>query len=198
MRIGLDLDGVMYPFVAVLRNWFEITRHWTTERMPEPEHFHFGKDWGLERDEFVREMSKAVDAGHLFRLGEPTVGADILTKALHNEGHTVHIVTHREGLGQPGVAEAATVRWLTRWGIEYDSITFADDKTIVKTDMFLEDNVKNVQKLEAAGTAAYLMDQSYNREFATAGRVTTLYEFLASVRSVSQWAHALDARGEAA
>ena len=70
-------------------------------------------------------------------------------------GHTIHFVTDRF-IGRK--AQQATVEWLQEHEIQYDSLTFSADKTLIKTDIFLDDKPSHVDDLRAVGVEAWLLN----------------------------------------
>lgn len=172
IKIGLDLDGVLHRFTHAFQRHVKTCKpHWF-DGDPEVEASvwnWFISEWGITHEEFLAEMDCAVDAFELFWKGELFEGDETWwIQQLRNTGHTVHIVTHRfsgsihVSTGRP-FAEEATLFWLNSKGIYPDSLTFAEDKTSVPTDVFIEDNLVNYDKLEAAGVRAYLINRPYNQ-----------------------------------
>lgn len=150
MRIGVDLDGVVYEFVDALRSLL-IWRGRIVEPVPPATHWSFYKDWGLTTPEFLDILCEGI----VFLTGHPTAGAIRGLVRLRNAGHTIHIVTHRS-------AEAATETWLHTHGVPYDSLTFSEDKTCVPVDVFIDDRKENYDAIEAAGILAFLYDRPWN------------------------------------
>jgi len=123
----------------------------------------FYKAWGMTREEFNRHVDAGVDAGIIFGdheglTRENFFAAVEFTKSL---GHENIIVTHRHQ-GSPGMAERNTFLWLGPVLKYIDEVHFAEDKTSVPTDTFVEDNLKNYDMLVAAGTKAFLINRPWN------------------------------------
>ena len=71
----------------------------------------------------------------IFRKGEPLPGAPSALRALKTLGHGVHVVTDRAvGHCSPANTEA----WLAEHHLPYDSITYTRDKTVVRTEVFID------------------------------------------------------------
>ena len=96
-----------------------------------------------------------------------------------HETHSIHIVTHR-----PAEAHATTRRWLREHNILHDSLTFSEDKTVVKTDVFIDDRPENVEALLAKGVQAVLYDRPWNQHADGLPRVNTLVQFRDFVKAV--------------
>jgi len=157
MRIGLDLDGVTYDFVGQFRNYLKYV--WQHEHdMPEPIEWHFAESWGLTTDEFSERIQQGIDANILFRFGSAYPGAVDTINRLYDYGHSIHFITHRDPR-----AWAHTTEWLIDAGINYDTLNITADKTAVRTDIFLEDNIDNYLQILQSGTWSVLMDRPWNR-----------------------------------
>ncbi|WP_179377833.1 hypothetical protein [Rhodococcus sp. ACS1] len=161
MKIGLDLDGCLYNFEDSLREFLR-SEDYPEGLMTEPQRWSFHDDWGLSYEEFRDACNEGVDEGYVFSCGEPYEGVQEGVRRIKEMGHSIHIITAR-AYGSPGMAQLNTARWLAAYGIEYDTLTFSHDKTVVQTDVMLEDNIGNYEALEAAGTIAVLMDRPWNR-----------------------------------
>ncbi|MFB7890274.1 hypothetical protein ACFCZ3_19710 [Cellulosimicrobium cellulans] len=187
LRVGFDLDEVMYPFVASLRWYRHHHQGHALDTMPDPAEYEFGPSWGIAtREEFVNLCATAVDDGVVFRHGVPFPMAREVTHMLRGAGHEVHIVTARF-LGSPGKAEEATRWWLDEHGIAYDSLTFSHDKTVVPTDVYIDDRPDNYDALKAAGVHAVLMDTTHNQDpSCTRTRVRSLEQYAGIVDELAR------------
>lgn len=188
-RIGLDLDGVIFRFTKAFTLWCLQENLCPKDVDPEVEAqtWNWFLEWGMSIADFKRAMARAVDHGELFwtqELCEDTIPEDI--NRLKVEGHTIHIVTHRFS-GAVGAVRDATEHCLAHHGIEYDSITYAKDKTSVLTDYFLEDNEENYRALLSAGVDAFLIDRPYNRDAVALTRVETFSQFVDEILSDGTW-----------
>ncbi|HRD16354.1 MAG TPA: hypothetical protein PK181_05975, partial [Methanothrix soehngenii] len=90
------------------------------------------------------------------------------------KGHTIHIITHRTFEGR-GVHN--TMDWLQKSGLEFDSITFSEDKTLVGVDLLLDDYEKNWKAAQDQGIECVLMSHSYNEHVTAATRVDGWVQF---------------------
>jgi hypothetical protein len=178
LRVGVDLDGVMYPFVDVLRGFVQGQ---TGRALCKTARYDFYADWGYTEADFMRFYADAVDAGVMFATGEPLPGAVEMVRAVKELGCSVHIVTDRSVGASP---QANTESWLTRYGISYDSITYSADKTVVRTDVFVDDLQRNVVALRAVGCAAFLLNRRPGRPLVPAEWVVAdLGSFVSRVRA---------------
>lgn len=176
MRVGFDLDGVIYDFRKA-QSEYEVARGnagCTLERACD--HWNYFEGWGWSVDQWLAAYAEGVDAGHILWTGAPLPGARGAFWALRDAGHTIHIVTDRSVGANP---QGATRAWLARHGFEYDSLTFSRDKTVARVDVFIEDRLENADALNAAGIPCYLINRPWNRRQDDRLRVDTLAEFVA-------------------
>lgn len=160
MRIGVDLDNCLYPFVSVFRQYVHQSTGRPMAELPDETCWDFySVQWGFTTEEFLSMYEAAVDDGPLFFSGTPISGSLEALHHLRSLGHTLHIVTDRR-IGRRWAE--GTVSWLDKWKVPYDSLTFSADKTIVDVDVLIDDRPRNVQAARAVGIAAFLFD--YGRE----------------------------------
>lgn len=179
MKLGLDVDGCMYDFVDSWLNAPTTLAYMERNGIPYPDDptFHTWDDWermGFDLEGFLSTCVEGVDAGHIFRYGEPFEGVLDVIAALREEGHTIHIITHRT-FGKKSVQN--TMDWFNEWEIPFDTFTFAEDKTIVGVDLLLDDRDKNYEQSVKEGIPCVLMDRDWNQHVRFAPRVSDWYEF---------------------
>lgn len=168
MKIGLDLDQTIYPFVMayremVLRKYSDLPRP-----LPQLSSYGFFLDWGITNDDFVRDLT--VEAKDLYKY-PPFYEALTSVPRLAAQGHDIYIVTARVR-----AARALTFKWVEEWfGDSVAGLVIGTDKTVLKTDIFLDDAPKVIESLRGH-TRVVIMDQPYNRHMA-GERVQTIYEF---------------------
>lgn len=153
MRIGLDMDGVVYDYVTNLSNlivadggdpippdcgWFKPDELW-------PPYFDYPYS--------------------VFFNGRPIEGAITGCRALKRMGHEVWIITAAK-------PEAANPKldWLKKYGIQYDNFVItgldhsAEPKSAIYCDLYIDDGAHNIQEL-FQNTEAHLIiyEQSWNK-----------------------------------
>lgn len=177
LDIGVDIDEVMYDFVDSLRRWLILNGH-QPHYTRISDKWGFFVDWGLTEAEFAHACHTGVDAGIIFRTGDPAPGTALALTRLLAAGHRIHLVTAR-AFGEPGKCEESTRAWLAEHGIPYTTLTFSADKTVRHTDLFIDDHVLNYKALVAAGVNAYLHTQDWNINFDVPPeqRVASITEF---------------------
>lgn len=105
-------------------------------------------------------------------------------RRLHFAGHNIHLVTARGFMNHAEDIRRWTVEWVEEWAIPHRSLTFAQDKPAAAIELIarpfdfaIDDSPKNVQALRDAGTEAYLLTHSHNRDHQGLPRVETVSEF---------------------
>jgi hypothetical protein len=181
LDIGLDIDGVLYPFVQVIAGY-------ATKKLGRPctdkadTWDWYQRQWGLNHDEFLALCGRGVRDGVLYTEGAPLPGAVRATKRLARAGHRLHYITAREFPGIPGpVAWHRTAEWLQKWTFPVHSLTVSADKNCRPTDVFLDDSTHVIETLTAVGhPRPVLWSHSANK-----GGIGTWDEFIAIVEAES-------------
>lgn len=156
LRIGLDIDGPMYDFPGAVARYLQVRTGRSAVELGPVVHFDFfEKDWGLSREEFLDLRAAGIEAGVIFGTGEPVPGARDALANFRAAGHSLHVVTARWATSR---VRELTKRWLAENGLVYDTLTFSNDKTTVRTDVFIDDSPEHVDALRAVGTEAFLFD----------------------------------------
>lgn len=171
MKIGLDLDGVVYDFTESLRYYVVTHKGLVREKLTDAQCWDFfTHQWGWTLQEFLSHAAEGVDAGVIFKYGEPLPGSLEGIQALRDSGHTIHVVTDRK-FGN--LSKHNTVEWLDQFNIQYESITFAADKTVLDLDVFIDDRDKNYWDLTEVGKRCLLFNQPWNSHVETEDRVNS-------------------------
>lgn len=178
LRVGIDLDGVCYDFAGSLKAYLMDIGHKSS--YGDPMRWEFYEDWGLTLGEFLDHCHAGADAGYVFAVGDPLPSVQEAFERIKTAGHSIHVVTDRS-FGQPGTSEAATISWLKRHGLHYDTITFASDKTIARVDVMVDDKPENYHALTAAGVDAYMLTRPWNQHVEGAQRVFDLLHYAEAI-----------------
>jgi len=174
MDIGSDYDGVISSFHQGVEKC--LRANGLGHLKPSRTEYQFWKPWGWSNSKFHKFWVKGVEDGIIFA-SPPYPGAVAALNDIKAAGHKLHIITHRGWKSHPGLAEELTAACLERDGINYDSLTFSEDKTVIWTDMMVDDKPENYYALKEAGTDAYLLTREWNTHIKGAKRVRSIGEF---------------------
>lgn len=174
LSIGVDLDGCNVMFQVGVNAYLRMQGY--TDLRCDPSNYHFWEDWGWNTEQWEAFWKAGVEAEIIFN-NAPFRGAVEAINALYDAGHSIHVITYRGWPDRPGLAERVTENWLNERGYKYNSLTFSKDKTVIKTDVFVEDNLDNYQALTEAGTECYLITRPWNKEAKVERRVRSIGEF---------------------
>ena len=164
MITGWDVDGVGFNFGDSCHRYLKHIGQghlWKSGENPDP-YWDWYKDWGWTDQDFIDFCNAGADAGFIFS-GPVRKGYKEAIEAVARAGHEIVIVTDRSFGAHPGVSQRLTVEWLEQHGIEYDQLVFSRDKTVVHTDVFIDDKIENYDALERAGTNAFLLNRPWNK-----------------------------------
>lgn len=166
LKIGIDLDEVVYPFVDVFRRWLVEERGIrAAEDCPRPTHWGFFKDWGLTTDTFMEEFVAGIQAGCIFHEGDPIPGSIEGLHELAERGHELIFITARHIPGAESQARRATLKWLASHDVALSGLCISEDKGALQTDIFLDDAEHNYDSLEADGeTMPVLLTRKWNED----------------------------------
>ena len=180
--VGIDADGVLYDFVGSFRHYVTSQGIRSEEQCTYVGGMDFFHQWfdadgmGISTEDFLEICHAGTDDGIIFYHGEPFNDARESLQRLRDEGHKIHIITDRF-FGTDNYSHHLTERWLDDHKVPYDSLTFSSDKTIITTDIMIEDKIENYDQLEQDGCYSILLDRPWNQEDDDRRRVSTLFEF---------------------
>lgn len=173
MRLGIDVDDVLFP-------WFD-KAHAACELAGitngvTPTQWACYNDYGVTLEVWLEVMRTATLDGSLYT-GDPYPGVVDALRSLKDAGHTLHIVTARGFFQHGDLIRRHTIEWLADNEIPHDSLTFSKDKTLVRTDAFVDDSFKNCTELSAAGITTWMVDAPHNQHDDFPLRVPSIIEF---------------------
>src|SRR5690349_9418242 len=109
MRVGFDLDGVLYDFGNSVRRYLDSIGRpygWKGEA-DEPHHWDFYEYWGMDLEEFKQICHDGVDAGYIFS-GDVRPNAVESVERVARLGHEIIIITDRQFGSVPTNSHDAT------------------------------------------------------------------------------------------
>lgn len=180
--IAVDLDGCLYDFNSVMRDWL-IYRGWEPEVLIDPQEYNIQKEWGITVDTFHSEMVESLHEGIMFRQGEAFPEAILAVQKLGLEGHTIMANSARHFEGLHDKTRSATIQWLREHTIHPDIVHLVnpkntEDKLLQYFDLLVDDHPFNVEYAINAGRNAVLLDRPWNRNVDHLPRAT--YEEIAA------------------
>lgn len=180
LHVGFDLDGVNISFQKGVDMWLKQNDY---DLKCDPLSYNFWIEWGWSDDRFAQFWQEGVEAGVIFNNAPYRNSVEAVNK-VYDAGHWVHIITHRGWPEKPGLAEDLTEAWLKDRGYKYHTLTFSGDKTIIKTDYFIEDNIYNYHALQEVGTEVYLLTRPWNDGLEGYRRVRSVTEFTKKIPGI--------------
>lgn len=180
MRVGFDLDGVLYDFRRVFSEYLQSKGQLECGLDSASSGWDFFEGWGMTSQKFLEMYRQGVDEGYVLTVGQPLPGVVAEIGRLKEAGHSVHIVTDRFVASDPNRPAKVTNDWLIANGIQFDSLTLSGDKTVASTDFFIDDKYENYVARVRAGMSCHLLDRPWNRkqESCQANRVRSVSEFV--------------------
>lgn len=188
LDVGLDLDGCKFWFDrAYYAGCIKAgllpadTAHITADV------WTFYESYGHDLPTFLANCDRLADLGLLWD-GDMIPGAKTAWEALADAGHRIHVITDRSFGSHPIASEVGTRMWLARHGVRYTSLTFSADKTVVPTDVMLEDKLANYDALAETSCIPVLINRPWNHapDGDARMRVDTHDEFVALVAAMAE------------
>lgn len=166
IRLGLDLDGVIYDFPTEFRNLVAADRGVDPESLASPVKWSFYEDWGMSDEEYFGTMGKAAIQGKVFKDGNIYPQALENVNKLRDLGYEIVIITARHvvnDVDKMNIIKKNTEDWLIKNNVPYDELIIDNDKTRHNLDILIDDNLANIESFVMAGGMAYVFDQPWNR-----------------------------------
>lgn len=177
MKLGIDLDGVLFPFDQNFKEYClkigeDIPHDAKTET------WDFFKSWGMSTERFIEICNQGVDDQFIFLEADPYPDSVETLRELHAQGHTIHIVTHRM-FGSRSAHN--TFDWLFEHKVPFESVTFSEDKTFVQVDVLIEDNITNCVNSLRSNIMCFLLKRPWNDEAPELLRLNDWDEFVREI-----------------
>jgi hypothetical protein len=194
-RLGVDLDGVLYPFGEVFARNVEREYGLDPLSLSAPTRWDFFEsEWGFPKEEFQVMYGAGVIDGDLFSAG--SADNEVL-EALHRLtelGVELHVLTSRAMLDPVRGTSAAelnaritsnTSTWLEATGLSLHSVNVVNGSKLgparrLGLDALLDDAPHHLSEVSTA-CAPVAWDQPWNRSAHAAHRAATAHELVATV-----------------
>ncbi len=158
MRIAIDVDSTLHHYWDVLSG---ISRRRFGVELPYEEQF----TWGITR---LRsdQLALCIEESHgdeQILAGRPYPGAVETIRAWSEQGHFIHVTTHRSTACAP-----ATARWLESLGLPFDDLCCSHDKVTrcveLDIDILIDDSPLNIGAAIERGMATATILHPWNAE----------------------------------
>ena len=159
-RIGLDID-------STLHHYWDLFRSVVRDRFGVDLVYEDQTDWGITRipPEHVREAVSETHSDVNIAAAEPYPGAVETIRAWHEQGHWIHVTSHRAESCGP-----ATAQWLEQVGIPFDDLHCSWDKVTrcveLGIDVLVDDSPVNLERARGEGILGATILHPWNRELA--------------------------------
>ena len=158
MRIAIDIDSTLHHYWDILS---EVSRCRFGIELPYEEQF----TWGITR---LRpdQLELCIEESHgdeRILAGTPYPGAVQAVRRWHEEGHFIHITSHRAVDRRP-----ATAAWLQQIGLSFDDLHCSYDKVSrcveLEIDLLIDDGPLNLAAALERGIAAATILHPWNSD----------------------------------
>jgi uncharacterized HAD superfamily protein len=158
MRIAIDIDSTLHHYWDVLS---EVSVRRFGIELPYDEQF----TWGITR---LRpdQLELCIEESHTderILAGNPYPGAVEAVRRWHEQGHFVHITSHR-ALDR----RDATAAWLARIGLPFDDLHCSYDKVArcveLEIDLLIDDGPENLTAALDQGIVVATIGHPWNRD----------------------------------
>jgi uncharacterized protein len=158
VRIAIDIDSTLHEywdqFRAAARRRFGVD-------LP----YEHQLTWGVTqlRPEQTRALVEETHRAQNVLAAEPYPGAVEAVRSWHQQGHYIHITSHRAE-----ACHGATAQWLDRIGLPYDDLYCSYDKVTrcveLEIDLLIDDSPVNLERALERGIAGATILHPWNRE----------------------------------
>jgi len=158
MRIAIDIDSTLHHYWDVLS---EVSLRRFGVELPYEEQF----SWGITRLR-PEQLALCIEESHCderILAGRPYPGAVETVRRWHEEGHFVHVTSHR-----PADRAPATGAWLERVGLPFDDLHCSFDKVSrcaeLEIELLIDDSPHNIAAAIEHGMLAATITHPWNRD----------------------------------
>lgn len=165
MRIAIDIDSTLHhywdQFASVVQRRYGVDLPYEHQRT-----------WAIAllEPEQVREAVMETHLAEHVAAAVPYPDAVETVNGWHEQGHFIHITSHRAGESHVHTAE-----WLDAIGLRHDELYCSYDKVArcreIAIDLLIDDSPVNLERALDAGILGATLVHPWNREFVDARRV---------------------------
>jgi uncharacterized protein len=158
-RIAIDID-------STLHHYWDLFRSIVRERYGVDLAYENQTGWGITQipQESVRDAVTETHSDANIAGAVPYADAAETVRAWHEQGHWIHITSHRAESCAP-----ATTRWLEEVGIPFDDLHCSWDKVArcveLGIDVLIDDSPVNLERARDEGILGATILHPWNREF---------------------------------
>jgi 5'(3')-deoxyribonucleotidase len=157
-RIALDIDSTLHHYWDLLDDLSQ--RHFGVP-LPYAEQ----RGWGIDQLE-PKQLKHLIAESHSdenIETAEPYPEAVETVRAWHDDGHWIHITSHRAEH-----TREATARWLERIGMPYDDLHCSYDKVTrcveLEIDVLVDDSPVNLENAREQGIVGATIVHPWNEQ----------------------------------
>jgi uncharacterized protein len=157
-RIAIDID-------STLHHYWDLFRSIVRERYDVDLAYEDQTDWGITRlsQDHVRAAVSETHSDENIAGAEPYPGAVETVRGWHEQGHWIHVTSHRAESCAP-----ATARWLEEVGIPFDDLHCSWDKVTrcveLGIDVLVDDSPVNLERARAEGILGATIRHPWNQD----------------------------------
>ncbi|MCX6370907.1 MAG: hypothetical protein NTZ58_06600, partial [Solirubrobacterales bacterium] len=177
MRIAIDIDSTLHHYweqlAEVVRLRYGVALHHYWEQLAEVVRLRYGvvlpyeqqHTWGISEleQEQLAETIAETHSEEWISAAEPYPGAVEVVNRWSQEGHFIHITSHRDV-----AAAAPTERWLEAIGMQFDELYCSYDKITrcreLEIDLLVDDSPVNLQSALDEGIRGATLLHPWNAE----------------------------------
>jgi uncharacterized HAD superfamily protein len=160
VRLAIDIDSTLHPYWDQLA---EVAQRRFNVELP----YETQLTWAIDRLEPAQLkacVKETHTAAHVLR-AEPYPGAVETIARWHEQGHFIHITSHRDADAHPHTSE-----WLAKIGLPHDELYCSDDKIArcleIGIDVLIDDAPDTLVRARDAGIIAATLEHPWNRDIA--------------------------------
>ncbi len=171
-RIGIDID-------STLHHYWDLFRSVVRARFGVDIAYEDQTGWGITQiaPEMLREAVSETHSNENIAKGEPYPDAVETVRAWHEQGHWIHITSHRAKSSAP-----ATARWLDEIGLPFDDLHCSFDKVTrcveLGIDVLVDDSPVNLERARDEGILGATLLHPWNRQFEGQDGVVTANDWI--------------------